>query len=125
MILRKLGESILRTTLYKIHRDTCIRLKPLKHATHQPANNQSSDSDTDIEDYEHSDTYSSHPQELVSDTEAPNQSGPAALLPITTNTRPNQPDSAIPLPGTTSNRPPRERRIPGWLKDYEHEVAQD
>ena len=122
LILRKLGESILRTSLYKVHRDACIRLKPSKHTTHQPANNQSSDSDTDIED---SDTHNSHPQELVSDTEAPNQSGPAALLPITTNTRPNQPDSAIPLPGTTSTRPPRERRIPGWLKDYEHEVAQD
>ena len=87
LFFRKLGESVLRTNLYKVHRNACVKISPSEKVTHPSAISaeQSSHSDTDV------------------DTDCPHE------------TDSSQPSRVTPT--NASTRPRRECRPPGWLHE--------
>ena len=98
LFLRKLTDTQLRSKIYKIHRNACIKLKESTPAQH----------------YEQSDSKSSESDEDSSDNN-PTNSGQCDTGAPETNieTDPNQPSD-------TGSRPRRAIKPPAWLKDYHY-----
>ena len=87
--MRKLGGASLRTDVYKVHRNSCVRLNPtdLAPISSRQSAEESSESDSEPEIVDH----------------------PTTETPV---------ETTLFTPATASSRPQRVRKPPGWLEAY-------